>query len=169
MIVSNKNYLFDQKCKFYLLFRTQAVQELQSKKLPTAKTPIAAEQRRALFRSLDPNGNGHLSLAEVDKGLKDVWGEALFKHANPLLSELLMLPKMPVVPNEVQMRIILSRTSSAYCVATSANNSSSGPCSRKSIPRTTDACPWRNSKWRLEKLNTGVIKPSKRELTRMPH
>lgn len=76
----------DQATDFGVTFKplTRAIQELLSK-LPTAKTPIAAEQRRALFRSLDPNGNGHLSLAEVDKGLKDVCGEALFKHAKPVI------------------------------------------------------------------------------------
>lgn len=41
-------------------------------KLPADKTPEQKEQRRELFKSMDPNGNGFLSLAEVDKGIRDV-------------------------------------------------------------------------------------------------
>ena len=39
-------------------------------KLPTSRDE--KEKRFALFSQFDPNGNGKLSLAEVDKGLKDV-------------------------------------------------------------------------------------------------
>ena len=39
--------------------------------LPTERTPEAKAQRSVLFDSFDPNGNGYLSLAEVDKGLTD--------------------------------------------------------------------------------------------------
>ena len=39
------------------------------KKLPTMKTKVGQGKRLALFRSFDPNGNGYLSLAEVDKGV----------------------------------------------------------------------------------------------------
>ena len=41
-------------------------------KIPTAKTGDERDQRVALFRQFDPNGNGYLSLAEVDKGIRDV-------------------------------------------------------------------------------------------------
>ena len=41
-------------------------------KLPTAKTPEERAQRVEMFKQFDPNGNGYLSLAEVDKGLRDV-------------------------------------------------------------------------------------------------
>ncbi len=40
-----------------------------------AKIPSSAaekSQRMAMFKQFDPNGNGYLSLAEVDKGLRDV-------------------------------------------------------------------------------------------------
>lgn len=37
--------------------------------LPTDKTPVAKKQRKEMFRLFDPNGNGYLSLAEVDRGL----------------------------------------------------------------------------------------------------
>ena len=40
-------------------------------KLPTASTLIAREQRKQLFQSFD-NGNGVLSLAEVDKAIRDI-------------------------------------------------------------------------------------------------
>jgi Ca2+-binding EF-hand superfamily protein len=36
--------------------------------LPTEKTAEQKEKRQALFSTFDPNGNGYLSLAEVDKG-----------------------------------------------------------------------------------------------------
>ena len=37
--------------------------------LPIEKTPEQKEKRKDLFDSFDPNGNGYLSLAEVDRGL----------------------------------------------------------------------------------------------------
>lgn len=42
------------------------------KKLPTERTAEAKEQRSRLFNAFDPNGNGFLSLAEIDKGARDV-------------------------------------------------------------------------------------------------
>eukprot|EP00386_Alphamonas_edax_P000914 GDKI01002757.1.p2 GENE.GDKI01002757.1~~GDKI01002757.1.p2 ORF type:complete len:185 (-),score=79.46 GDKI01002757.1:273-827(-) len=41
-------------------------------KLPTAKGPEGFEQRKKLFKLFDPNGNKFLSLAEVDKGIRDI-------------------------------------------------------------------------------------------------
>lgn len=40
-------------------------------KLPCKKTPESTEARKKLWRSIDLNGNGYLSLAEVDKGVRD--------------------------------------------------------------------------------------------------
>merc|ERR1719409_914442 len=40
-------------------------------KLPYDRTPEAKARRRKLFDGCDINGNGYLSLAEVDKGLQD--------------------------------------------------------------------------------------------------
>ncbi len=40
--------------------------------LPTEKTNEDRAQRKRMFSSFDPNGNGVLSLAEVDKGIRDV-------------------------------------------------------------------------------------------------
>ena len=45
------------------------------KKLPTMKgNPAQAAIRKKMFKDFDPNGNGYLSLAEVDKGIQDVLG-----------------------------------------------------------------------------------------------
>eukprot|EP01012_Entosiphon_sulcatum_P046858 TRINITY_DN63233_c0_g1_i1.p1 TRINITY_DN63233_c0_g1~~TRINITY_DN63233_c0_g1_i1.p1 ORF type:complete len:183 (-),score=42.41 TRINITY_DN63233_c0_g1_i1:127-675(-) len=41
-------------------------------KLPIKRTAEEQERRRQLFDQFDPNGNGYLSLAEVDKGIRDV-------------------------------------------------------------------------------------------------
>ncbi len=41
-------------------------------KLPYKKTPQQKAQRRKLYDSFNINGNKYLSLAEVDKGLRDV-------------------------------------------------------------------------------------------------
>ena len=43
-----------------------------AEKLPTAKEE--AEKRKELFNQFDPNGNGYLSLAEIDKGLIETFG-----------------------------------------------------------------------------------------------
>jgi Ca2+-binding EF-hand superfamily protein len=43
-------------------------------KLPIEKTDTAKEKRSELYNEFDPNGNGYLSLAEVDKGCRDVLG-----------------------------------------------------------------------------------------------
>ena len=36
------------------------------------RTPEGLEKRKKMFRDFDPNGNGFLSLAETDKGIRDV-------------------------------------------------------------------------------------------------
>jgi len=43
-----------------------------NEKLPFERTDEAKEKRRELFKQFDPNGNGYLSLAETDKGVRDV-------------------------------------------------------------------------------------------------
>lgn len=43
-----------------------------NEKLPTDKSEEQKEQRKSMFGSFDPNGNGYLSLAECDKGLKGI-------------------------------------------------------------------------------------------------
>ena len=41
-------------------------------KLPYKTTPEATEKRNKIWQSIDVNGNGYLSLAEIDKGMRDV-------------------------------------------------------------------------------------------------
>jgi len=43
-------------------------------KLPVGKNKEDSEQRKKLCKSIDGNGNGYLSLAETDKGVRDVLG-----------------------------------------------------------------------------------------------
>eukprot|EP00754_Rhynchopus_humris_P007730 Rhum_TRINITY_DN13544_c0_g1::Rhum_TRINITY_DN13544_c0_g1_i1::g.60666::m.60666 len=43
-----------------------------SAKLPQGKTRDDKIKRRRIFNDMDMNGNGYLSLAEVDKGVRDV-------------------------------------------------------------------------------------------------
>ncbi len=44
------------------------------RKLPMEQTPEAKAKRAELFKQFDPNGNRYLSLAEIDKGFRDVLG-----------------------------------------------------------------------------------------------
>ena len=41
-------------------------------KLPYKKNDEEYQKRSEIWESIDVNGNGYLSLAEVDKGLRDV-------------------------------------------------------------------------------------------------
>ena len=43
-----------------------------SGKLPSSKSAADKQKRRQIFNGMDMNGNGYLSLAEVDKGVRDV-------------------------------------------------------------------------------------------------
>ena len=45
--------------------------EIRSK-LPLERDQEGVKKRAKLFRDFDPNGNGYLSLAEIDKGVRDV-------------------------------------------------------------------------------------------------
>jgi len=47
-------------------------------KLPTAHHQI--EERRALFRKIDENGNGYLSLLEVRQGVWNILGDKFVKR-----------------------------------------------------------------------------------------
>ena len=46
--------------------------ETLNSKLPYKKTDEQYQKRSEIWESIDVNGNGYLSLAEVDKGLRDV-------------------------------------------------------------------------------------------------
>lgn len=70
--------------------KSLAAQQYTSKleifqKLPTDKTPEQQEKRRKLFAAFDPNGNGFLSLAEIDKGCRDVLKLPQLFDAKPVL------------------------------------------------------------------------------------
>lgn len=54
-------------------------------KLPTARTAEAKLQREKLFVDFDPNGNGYLSLAEIDKGARDVLKLNMLFDCKPVL------------------------------------------------------------------------------------
>jgi Ca2+-binding EF-hand superfamily protein len=54
-------------------------------KLPMEKTAEQKAQRADLFMQFDPNGNGYLSLAEVDKGCRDVLGLYDVFEAKPVI------------------------------------------------------------------------------------
>ena len=54
-------------------------------KLPTEKTSESIAARRKMFSAFDPNGNGYLSLAEVDKGVQDVLGSSALFDAKPVI------------------------------------------------------------------------------------
>ena len=41
-------------------------------RLPTKKDKESRRRRKKMFKEFDPNGNGYLSLAELDKGVRDV-------------------------------------------------------------------------------------------------
>ena len=52
-------------------------QEL-SEKLPTRRTEEDRQERKRLFGLFDPNGNGYLSLAEIDRGTDEEAINTLF-------------------------------------------------------------------------------------------
>ena len=55
-------------------------------KLPVRKTPEDAEARKKLFGQIDGNGNGLLSLAELDGGIRDVLGCGEVFEAKPAIA-----------------------------------------------------------------------------------
>jgi hypothetical protein len=42
-------------------------------KIPVTDSPADVQARAAFFSKMDMNGNGYLSLAEIDKGVRDVF------------------------------------------------------------------------------------------------
>lgn len=64
---------------------TKEIWKQFSDRLPTSKDADARKRREQLFSQIDMNGNGYLSLAEVDKGVRDILGlDALF-NAKPVM------------------------------------------------------------------------------------
>merc|ERR1712121_217339 len=62
-------------------------------KLPSDRTPEQKAQRKKLFGQMDPNGNGILSLAEVDKGVRDVLGLDEIFDAKPAIMRAFQIAK----------------------------------------------------------------------------
>lgn len=60
-------------------------------KLPTGKDD--KEKRKKMFRDFDPNGNGILSLAEVDKAVRDVLGVDEIFDAKPAIMRAFQIAK----------------------------------------------------------------------------
>lgn len=54
-------------------------------KLPWANTPQDKEKRDKIWSSIDVNSNGYLSLAEVDKGMRDVVNLPILFDIKPVL------------------------------------------------------------------------------------
>ena len=48
------------------------IREELEMKLPSGDSEAEAKRRDSYWAAIDMNGNGYLSLAEVDKGLRDV-------------------------------------------------------------------------------------------------
>lgn len=62
-------------------------------KLPTGKDAASKKMRKTMFRQFDPNGNGILSLAEVDKAIREVLNiDALF-DAKPAIMRAFQIAK----------------------------------------------------------------------------
>jgi Ca2+-binding EF-hand superfamily protein len=55
------------------------------KKLPVKRTAEHVERRKKMFNEFDPNGNGYLSLAELDKGIRDVLQLDNVFHCKPAI------------------------------------------------------------------------------------
>ena len=63
---------------------SRALQAL-SEKLPSGKDDDSKARRKALWKRADPNGNGYLSLAEVDLMVRDSVGTMMFS-AKPAIA-----------------------------------------------------------------------------------
>ena len=54
-------------------------------RLPTSRTAEDKKKRMTMFMQFDPNSNGYLSLAEVDKGCRDILGLHEIFDAKPVI------------------------------------------------------------------------------------
>lgn len=70
-------------------------------KLPFERTPEAQAKRTEMFEGFDPNGNGYLSLAEVDKGIRDILGIDEIFDAKPAIMRAFQAAKnaIPAAPD----------------------------------------------------------------------
>ena len=63
------------------------------KQLPYERTPEAKAARKKLWNGCDINGNGYLSLAEVDKGIQDAIQLDKLFHAKPAIMRAFQMAK----------------------------------------------------------------------------
>ena len=63
------------------------------KKLPLGKDQDSVNARNKMFRDFDPNGNGYLSLAEVEKGVRDVLKIEVLFNSKPVMMRAFDLAK----------------------------------------------------------------------------
>lgn len=54
-------------------------------KIPVTDSPADVKARAALFSKMDINANGYLSLAEIDKGIRDVFEIPELFESKPVL------------------------------------------------------------------------------------
>jgi Ca2+-binding EF-hand superfamily protein len=71
-------------------------------KLPYAKTEEEKAKRNEQWSKIDVNGNGHLSLAEVDKGMRDVIDLPLLFDIKPVLMRAFQAAKV-VAPSKSEL------------------------------------------------------------------
>ena len=64
-----------------------------TKKLPSEKTDEGKAARKKMFNEFDPNGNGILSLAEVDKAVRDVLNLDAVFDAKPAIMRAFQIAK----------------------------------------------------------------------------
>jgi len=65
-----------------------------NEKLPWRSTPADSAKREEIWKGFDVNGNGYLSLAEVDKGMRDVVQLPVLFEAKPVLMRAFMASKV---------------------------------------------------------------------------
>lgn len=70
-----------------------SIWRLLKDKLPWGSSPEHVAKRDQFWAGFDVNGNGYLSLAEVDKGIRDVLGLPALFAAKPVLMRAFMMVK----------------------------------------------------------------------------
>ena len=123
--------------------------EIQAK-LPVARTDAEKAKRLELFKKFDVNNNGYLSLAEVDKGVRDVLQiDALFASKDALMRAFQAAKGLNPNPgqgadyvekNEFRMLLVyLSEYFKIWCVFAQADESDDRRLTREEFARTLPA------------------------------
>lgn len=77
-------------------------------KLPVQKTAADRAERKKIWSAMDMNGNGYISLAEFDRGIRDVLGLPQIFSQKKSLSELLMQLKIKLKEKQNSQEIMLN-------------------------------------------------------------